>query len=53
MRRGTMPGQGGNVCDLGRAAGSRPCHGSKSHLFRRLAQPEINVIAGMAPIIGI
>jgi len=35
MRRRTMPGQGGNVCDLGRPAGSRPCHGSKSHHFSR------------------
>jgi hypothetical protein len=57
MRRGTMPGQGANVCDLGRDGGLPCCRRSKqrqfSYLFNDLAEPKINVIARMAPMTGV
>ena len=34
MRRGAIPGQGGNVCDLGRAAGLPCCRRSNRRHFR-------------------
>jgi hypothetical protein len=56
MRRETMPGQGANVCDLGRDGGSPCCCRSNwrqfSVLFNDSAEPKINVIAGMAPMKG-
>jgi len=33
MRRGTMPGQGGNVCDLGRPRHLGPCSWSRWPTF--------------------
>jgi hypothetical protein len=57
MRRGTMPGQGANVCDLGRDGGLPCCYRSNrrhfSELFNDPAQPKINVIARMAPMTGV
>ena len=55
MRRGAMPGQGGNVCDLGRLA--RPASLSlisRADHFRVLtAASKINAIGRMAPMTGI
>jgi len=53
MRRGTMPGQGGNVCDLGRPPRQRSCHGSNhrhfSENFHDTAEAKINAIAEWHP----
>jgi hypothetical protein len=53
MRRGAMPGQGGNVCDLV----VRPAKGlvpdQDGRHFQVWEEPKINVIAGMAPMTGI
>jgi len=53
MRRGTMFGQGANVCDLGRAAGRPPCRRSNqrhfSDFFNDPAEAKINAIAEWLP----
>jgi hypothetical protein len=57
MRRGAIPGQGGNVCDLGRLGGPSSCpksiSGQNRDHFRVFEEAEINVIARMAPMTGI
>jgi hypothetical protein len=56
MRRGVMPGQGANVCDLGRAARfvalSSIKPSSFSGFFHDTAEPNINAISRMAPMTG-
>jgi hypothetical protein len=49
MRRGTTPGQGANVCDLGRAALSsiKPRH--FSDVFNDSAEAKINDVAEWHP----
>jgi len=53
MRRGTMRGQGANVCDLGRAAGLPPCRRSNrrhfSDFFNDPSEAKINAIAEWLP----
>jgi hypothetical protein len=54
MRRGAIPGQGGNVCDLGRLGGPPKRPRSKmTCIFEGFEQAEINVIARMPPMTGI
>jgi hypothetical protein len=50
MRRGAIPGQGGNVCDLGRLGSPPALPGDHFRVFK---EAEINVIARMAPMTGI
>jgi len=56
MRRGTMRGQGANVCDLGRdalfAALSPIKPTSLLDFFHDTAEPKINAISRMAPMTG-
>jgi hypothetical protein len=56
MRRGVTPGQGANVCDLGRAAGFAALSSIKpssfSDFFHDTAEPNINAISRMAPMTG-
>ena len=46
-------GQGGNICDLGRSGGCDLAQDQSRPHFRVSGGPEINVIARMAPMIGI
>jgi hypothetical protein len=48
-----MPGQGANVCDLGRPPRPPALFLINWATFQVLVEPKINVIAGMAPMIGI
>jgi hypothetical protein len=56
MRRGTISGQGANVCDLGRAARFAALSPIKppsfSDFFHDTAEAKINVISRMAPMTG-
>jgi hypothetical protein len=53
MRRRALPGQGANICDLGRLDPLPPPAGVGTDHFRVLPQSEINVIGRMAPMTGI
>jgi hypothetical protein len=53
MRRETMPGQGGTSATLVGQPVPGLVVGQSGVIFAGLAQAEINVIARMAPMIGI
>jgi hypothetical protein len=53
MRRGVIPGQGGTCATLVGQPVSGLAADQNRFSFSEAAQGEINVIAGMAPMIGI